>query len=85
MDEEVETVTMMVDLKLNKVGCVIIQAAYGCLQAHDYVMQVPNEFWEVSKTPDMKKYKLTSKQAQEYVSRLRASLITSEVLEKAAV
>jgi len=69
-----ESIKMMVDLKLNVVGCVLIQAANGCGESHDFVMKVPTELWATSHTPNMKKYSLTREQATEYVKRLQRSM-----------
>lgn len=66
---------MMTDLELNVVGCVNIQAAYGCSSSRDFVMQLPVELWSTTVTAKMKKYILTKEQAQQYVDRLLASRI----------
>lgn len=54
MAKDQELITLLVDTKTKKVGCVILQACVGLAQ-HNQFLQMHFDNWETSFTPDMKK------------------------------
>jgi len=58
---------MMVDVKTRKVGCVIIQSAFGCSAANGF-LQMHFDNWETSPTPDMRRVTGTKEQWLAYAA-----------------
>jgi hypothetical protein len=53
------------DLKLKKVGCVLLQATMG--GDSQLAARIPNEDWLLGPTPDLQVYRLTDEQAEQLV------------------
>ncbi len=56
---------LLADLKLKKVGCVLLQAIYG--GDRGLATRIGNEHWFLSPTEDMKLYEIPEEQCKEII------------------
>lgn len=59
--------TILYDITLMQPGCVLLQAAAGCV-VPEFSTKFPTECWLLSPTPDMKVYECTEEQLQKLVN-----------------
>jgi hypothetical protein len=65
-------VKLLVDLKLKKVGCVLLQAAHQTdYQEVNFGSLFDTSDWFIHPTPDMKVYLMTIEQINEFAKRLK--------------
>jgi hypothetical protein len=53
------------DIKLRKVGCVLLQAAMG--GDPEIAKRIPNEDWLINTTPDLRLYNITPEEVEQLV------------------
>ena len=71
--------TILYDVTLMKPGCVLLQAAAGCVIS-EFSTKFPTECWLLSPTPNMKVYECTEEQLQKLVNyHQEASVEKNEV------